>query len=320
MDSTNGFKLSLNILDCDTDKTGKLLAVSSLEGSIIIYKKKENQTEKVLHIEAHKNAVWKVKWTCPKFGKILASCGFDCKIKIWMIEKESNLYKSRNIFTSEFINASVNSIDWISHDFGLVLAACTSASEIIFIQSVMNEKKNFTWEYSIHQTEEHEEPINSVVWAPPSKCSELVKNSFEAFLASGSCDNSICLWKFSVWDLHFANNNNAKNNFDFTLLKKISNAHQDWIRDLSWSNSCYRGFYLLASGSEDRSCKIWKIDLHHNKVLDHIILKFPSPVWKVSWNFIGNLLAVAFTFTKGTNGFKIYKENKEGIWEDVTLS
>ena len=345
METQNYSKKSLNIENSCADKTGTFLAASSIEGSIIIFKKKkekkETQMQKILEIEAaHKNAIWKIKWANPEFGKIFATCGFDKKIKIWKIEKEKE-YTSKNIYKTDFINSSVNSIDWIPSEFGLILSACTSSGDIIIIKnSDFYKNKQDIWNYYI-QEDSHDEPINSIVWAPKVFCDS--KNDFKeknlmtknnhnfCFFATGSCDHKIYLWKFrtkfqkSRFNENFRNFENRSEDFrnfkdfDICLIKKID-AHKDWVRDLSWSTSCYRGYYLLASASEDKTCKIWKIDLKNNKILGKEILEFPSPVWKVSWNFIGNLLAIAFTSLKGINDYQIYKENKEGIWENVTIN
>jgi len=35
----------------------------------------------------HEGPVWQVTWAHPKFGNILASCSYDCKVIIW---KETN--------------------------------------------------------------------------------------------------------------------------------------------------------------------------------------------------------------------------------------
>ena len=392
METQNSSKKSLNIVDCCADKTGSLIAVSSTEGLIIIFKKKKDkkQTElkKIIEIEAHKSAIWQIKWSNPEFGKILVTCGFDNKIKIWKIEKEiekekENKFTLKNIYISNFINSSVNSIDWGPSEFGLILSACTSSGKIIIIKNCDSYKNNNNyWKYFTEHG--HEEPINSIVWAPKVFCENLESyNNLEnkdynkkySFFATGSCDNKVYIWKFrtrnrncekidnfenlrnknnsekinkikkfdylnktNILENDFAKRNfknYSKNNyfrnscensnfenlkdFEIILMKKID-AHKDWVRDLSWSKSNYRGYYLLASGSEDKSCKIWKIDLENNKVLGKEVLEFPSPVWKVSWNYIGNLLAIAFTSLKGINSFQIYKENYDGIWENVGVN
>lgn len=51
-----------------------------------------NEVNQILTIsDAHKSAIWCVKWSNSKFGMILGSCGFDQKVHIWEInETDSN--------------------------------------------------------------------------------------------------------------------------------------------------------------------------------------------------------------------------------------
>ena len=68
------------------------MATCSAEGSIIIFKiiKEEEKVIQVIAInEGHRSAIWRVRWADKRFGFILASCGFDKKLKIWEIKKMS---------------------------------------------------------------------------------------------------------------------------------------------------------------------------------------------------------------------------------------
>ena len=73
-------KSELNIIHSDLDDYGKFLAVCSIDGQILIYKMNNdsNEVNQILTIsDAHKSAIWCVKWSNSKFGMILSSCGFD---------------------------------------------------------------------------------------------------------------------------------------------------------------------------------------------------------------------------------------------------
>ena len=39
----------------------------------------------------HEGPVWQVSWAHPKFGRLLASCGFDCRVIIWK-EAQANVW------------------------------------------------------------------------------------------------------------------------------------------------------------------------------------------------------------------------------------
>ena len=70
-------------------------------------------------------------------------------------------------------------------------------------------------------------------------------------LAVGGCSGDLLILKYQITD-------KAKENY-LDILYKI-NAHDDWIRDLSWANNAYMNYWLIATGSEDKSCKIWKLE------------------------------------------------------------
>jgi WD40 repeat protein len=41
-------------------------------------------------LRGHEGPVWQVTWAHPKFGSLLASCGFDHKVIVWKELQESN--------------------------------------------------------------------------------------------------------------------------------------------------------------------------------------------------------------------------------------
>lgn len=65
----------------------------------------------------------------------------------------------------------------------------------------------------------------------------------------------------------------------------------------------------IASCSEDMKVKIWKKE-NKDEWKEKEIADFNTPVWKVSWSQVGNMLAAS----SGDNEVKIYKENSNGEW------
>lgn len=43
----------------------------------------------VSQLVGHEGPVWQVTWAHPKFGSLLASCGFDHKVIVWKELQES---------------------------------------------------------------------------------------------------------------------------------------------------------------------------------------------------------------------------------------
>lgn len=49
-----------------------------------------DQMAEVSQLVGHEGPVWQVTWAHPKFGSVLASCGFDHKVIVWKESQESH--------------------------------------------------------------------------------------------------------------------------------------------------------------------------------------------------------------------------------------
>jgi WD40 repeat protein len=65
-------------------------------------------------------------------------------------------------------------------------------------------------------------------------------------LVSGGNDKIVKLWEFRTGEV---------NPFEQSI-----GQHDDSIRDVSWYSGTGSQFDLIASCSEDKTCKIWKLD------------------------------------------------------------
>ncbi len=100
----------------------------------------------------HEGPVWQVAWAHPKFGNILASCSYDCKVCIWregsavtgsnkwvkIKEYTGHVASGMHLFClfcflfyrKNVLKFIVNSISWAPHEYGLILAAGSSDGKI----------------------------------------------------------------------------------------------------------------------------------------------------------------------------------------------
>ena len=78
---------------------------------------------------SHSSSIWQIGWANPRFGNILATCGFDRKVIIW---KEN--FPNDWVETREYLghDASVNSVAWAPWEFGLKLVAASSDGHISY--------------------------------------------------------------------------------------------------------------------------------------------------------------------------------------------
>ena len=99
----------------------------------------------------------------------------------------------------------------------------------------------------------------------------------------------------------------------------IENAHGSYIRDISWSFDMTKMYHQIATCSEDKTFKIWELDYQFKEIKSHEIKK-DNPVWKVSWNFMGNLLAVSFDNEHKKECVGVYYQNNDGDWISDLMS
>ncbi len=98
-----------------------------------------------------------------------------------------------------------------------------------------------------------QQPIRSLAFSPDGRT-----------LASGSDDGKVWLWNYRTGEL-----------------LKVLSGHTSWISAIAFSTD-----NLLASGSEDRTVRLW-----HNNLCQRQLQGYSNGIWSVAFNPTGNLLA-----------------------------
>jgi len=317
------------IHDAQMDYYGKRLATASSDRTIKIFDVVDDRYVPVADLKnGHDGPVWQISWAHPKFGSLIASCGYDCRICIWR-EDQKNVWGK--VFEDASHTASVNAIAWAPHSYGLCLAAGSADGTV----SVLTYKDKVGWERKPFTA--HKGGVSSVSWGPDVKTGSLVSGQAQqpASLASGSaaaassqataqfqqaqqaqalrvarrlvtggCDNRVRMWRFSETDGEWSEQKVWNNN---------DNAHTDWVRDVAWAPSLGLAHNTIASASEDRTVIIWTEDTA-GLWKKHKVLQFKSKVWRVSWSILGNILAVS----QGDNKVSLWKESLDGDWKNLS--
>lgn len=116
-----------------------------------------------------------------------------------MVHREMTQNVWSKIYEHKIYDASINSISWAPHELGLLLAAASSDGKIIII-----EYKNDTWSQIsfINDTL----GCNAVSWAPFTALGSQTTEGYPVLrLVTGSCDNTVRIWKFDgQWDHNMA--------------------------------------------------------------------------------------------------------------------
>jgi protein transport protein SEC13 len=147
------------------DYYGKRLATCSSDRSIRIFDVSSGAQAPTLTSQirgGHEGPVWQVGWAHPKFGSVLASCGYDGRACVWKEQAANSWIK---VYEFSRPDASINSLAWAPHSFGLVLAVASADGTV----SVLSRKQDSTWDAQTFQA--HKGGVNSVSWGPDGQSS-----------------------------------------------------------------------------------------------------------------------------------------------------
>ncbi|KAJ3200302.1 GTPase-activating protein S13 [Clydaea vesicula] len=287
-----------HLATCSSDNTAKIFKVENSN-----QQQQQQQNQKLIaNLTGHKGPVWQVAWSHPKFGNLLATCSYDSTVFIW--KDPGNNGKWVKIKEHCAHSASVNSISWAPHEFGLILVCGSSDGNI----SVLSIKEDNEWVSSVIQNA-HQIGCNSVSWAPSNIPGSLVNTSggnvsdtMEKRFVSGGCDNLIKIWKFD----------DASSSW---ITEHTLDGHSDWVRDVAWAPSVGLSQSYIASCSQDKSVVIWVQSSSTSPWQKNDLTKelFGDVVWRCSWSPSGNILAVS----SGDNKVSLWKEGIEGSWQKV---
>ena len=89
---------------------------------------------------------------------------------------------------------------------------------------------------------------------------------------------------------------------------------------MAWCSNIGLMHEMIASCSEDGTCKVWTSQGDAGKGQlawgSKMNIEFGGiPLWKVSWSQVGNMLAIS----GGDNQVRIMSENANGEWQQVQL-
>uniref|UniRef100_A0A0R3R780 Protein SEC13 homolog n=1 Tax=Brugia timori TaxID=42155 RepID=A0A0R3R780_9BILA len=224
-------------------------------------------------LNGHTGPVWQVSWAHPKFDNVLASCSYDKRVIVW---KEIS-GKWQRIYEWNHHDASVNSISWAPHQFGLTLACASTDTAISLL--IFNKAKIWT-----HQliAKAHEQGCNAVSWAPAMYSTSLIHSDGPVLrkrVVSGGNDNFVKIWrekKDGIWELEIA-----------------LEGHTDWVRDVAWAPVAAHNVNTIASCGQDRKVIIWRCSSVDQR-----------------WSLCATVLAVS----GGDNVISLWKENIQNEW------
>lgn len=281
------------VTDVALDNFGKRVATAYSDNTIKIIDASGTNSSQLATLTGHQGPVWKVSWSHPKFGSLLASCSYDGRVIIWK-ENSENEWIQFHVFDDH--KSSVNSIAWAPYEVGLSLACGSSDGSI----SIYTARPDGFWD-TIRIDQAHPVGVTSVSWgsslAPGSPLFPALLDPVPK-LVSGGYDGTV-----KVWALH---------NGAWTLDAPSLKMHTDCVLDVAWAPSFGHTKSIIASVSEDGQVIIWT-KTEGGPWKGKVLKDFEAPVSALSWSPTGNVLAV----TDHQNNLKFWKEAADGEWEEM---
>lgn len=272
--------------DMQLDYYGQRVAAASADGTVYIWDVSDGQQKAAGQLKGHEGPVWKVCWAHPKFGSVVASCGYDMKVIVWK-EVQTCQWQIAHMDSSH--SASVNSVEFCPLEHGLRLA-CASSDGTVSILTY----EDCQWRRTAF-------PANTggsqaLSWAPVQKRDGVPQPG--ARLVTGGCDNAVCVWKCEaeVWSQEFP---------------PMPAGHTDWVRDVAWRP--LEGASVVASGSWDKTVVIYSQEQEGQQWRQLCTLNLPGKVESLSWCESGSILGVSC----GESDVALFKEAYDGRWEEV---
>mmetsp|Transcript_105640 Transcript_105640/g.187838 ORF Transcript_105640/g.187838 Transcript_105640/m.187838 type:complete len:341 (-) Transcript_105640:93-1115(-) len=271
--------------DMQLDYYGKRAAAASGDSSVHIWDVTDGRQQQIGLLKGHEGPVWKVSWAHPRFGNVLASCGYDMRVIVW--KEERGQWQMAYVDTNH--TASVNDAEFAPQEYGLRLASASSDGTV----SILTYSPDGQWHRNVLQA--HAGGAQTLNWAPVTYRDGVPSGSIR--LATGGCDNSVRVWKCEneVW---------SQENPPFPY------AHTDWVRDVAWRPD---GTSVLATGSWDQSVIIWTQEMEGQPWRQVAKIQLNGKVECLSWSVTGSMLSISFS----DGECAVYKEAMDGHYEEV---
>ena len=197
-------EISEDICDIEIDFYCRKLAIGTSIGNIYIFENINGRNSKVSEISAHIGPIYKLSWSHPSFGPILASCGFDKKVNLFNIAQNNKLEK---IYEHEIHENCVKTLKFSPSSNNLLLVSGDLNGNIVTCEYL---NKDFI----LKKTFGHDFGVNSIDFLDDNN-----------FITCGN-DNKIKIWNYSQ------ENGNVIIKGD-TILNDKSNDNDISIKDLS---------------------------------------------------------------------------------------
>ncbi|CAE7947329.1 SEC13B, partial [Symbiodinium sp. KB8] len=284
--------------DAQLDYYSRRLATCSSDKTVRIYTVAGGDHAFDGELTGHDGPVWEVSWAHPKFGTVLASCGYDRKAIVWR-ESTPGAWVAEHTIKAD---SSVNSVAWAPHEAGGLTLACASSDGNI---RVATRSVGGAWEESEPLSDSTEGTL-AVTWAPSTHLGAELAGKTTLRLATAGCDGSVRVWARTGADGAWVLDTNG-----------LLSGHSRWVRDVAWAPATGLLANQLASCSEDGRVIVWEQRSVGGEWSPKTVRTFDAPVWRVSWSLTGGILAVTSGDPSGEAAVSLFKQTLLGDWAEV---
>ncbi|OQR95398.1 nucleoporin [Thraustotheca clavata] len=286
------------------------------------------------------------------YGRRLATCSSDRKIKIW--EKEAQ-WQLQYEWTAH--QASVWKVTWAHPEFGQIVASCSfDRTAIVWEESLAKPQTPLlstdgsqapAWALQAQLTDARES-VHDVKFAPRHHGLRLATASADGYVRMYEASNPMNLSEWTLPESFLADSEGVtclswnSNRFDNPMILVGGNSnvakvwgftsarqwyvvaelvgHKDIIHDVCWAPNLGRSCHYLATASKDRTVRIWKLKLSSNREemteVKQVAMKDHGmfEVWRVQWNVTGTMLA-----SSGDDGtVHMWQQDHQREWQCVS--
>ena len=167
-------EISGDICTIEIDYYGTKLAIGDVNGKIYIFQNTNNSMSKIAEISSHFGPIYKLSWSHPSFGPLLASAGFDKKVILYKFENN----RLEEIYTYNNHENSVKSLKFSPSSKNLLLISGCLNGDIVSCEYYNNQ-------FNINKIFAHDFGVNVIDFL----------DEFN-FITTGN-DNTIKIWNYN---------------------------------------------------------------------------------------------------------------------------
>ena len=167
-------EISGDICTIEIDYYGTKLAIGDVNGKIYIFQNTNNSMAKIAEISSHFGPIYKLSWSHPSFGPLLASAGFDKKVILYKFENN----RLEEIYTYNDHENSVKTLKFSPSSKNLLLISGCLNGDIVSCEYYNNK-------FNINKIFAHDFGVNVIDFL----------DEFN-FITTGN-DNTIKIWNYT---------------------------------------------------------------------------------------------------------------------------